>query len=149
MDNDKIVSTLNSLIETCKDGEEGFRTCAENINSPQLKSTLNQHAKECAMGAQELQKLVSTLGGEAETSSSLSGGLHRGWIDVKSAVTGKDEESILNECERGEDMAVESYRDALEQDLPEDIRFVVEKQFHGVIRNHDQVKQMRNSARAR
>jgi len=148
MDKEDIVSTLNDLIETCKDGEKGFRTCAENINSQQLKSTLNQHAQECSTGAKELQSLVRSLGGEAETNSSASGAMHRGWIDIKAAVTGKDDVAVLNECERGEDIALESYRNALDKELPQDIRSVVERQFHGVMRNHNQVKQMRNNARA-
>ena len=149
MDKKEVVSTLNDLIETCKDGEQGFTTCAENIESPQIKSKLSQHARECATGAQELQGIVRSLGGEAETTSSVSGSLHRGWVDIKAAVTGKDETAVLNECERGEDIAVASYRNALDKELPADIRSVVERQFHGVMRNHDQVKQMRNSARAR
>ena len=148
MDKNEVVSTLNDLIETCKDGEQGFRTCAENVESPQVKSKLSQHAQECAIGAQELQGIVRSLGGDVETSSSVSGAMHRGWIDIKSAVTGKDETAVLNECERGEDIAVASYRKALDIGFPPDIRTVVERQFHGVMRNHDQVKQMRNSARA-
>ena len=149
MDKKEIVSTLNDLIETCKDGEQGFKTCAENVDSPQLKSALSQHAQECAIGAQELQGVVRSMGGEAETSSSVSGAMHRGWVDIKSAVTGKDEAAVLDECERGEDVALESYRDALEKDLPPEIRSIVERQFQGVVRNHNEVKQMRNSARAR
>ena len=148
MDKNEVVSTLNDLIETCKDGEQGFRTCAENVESSQVRSKLSQHAQECATGAQELQGIVRSLGGDVETSSSVSGTMHRGWIDIKSAVTGKDETAVLNECERGEDIAVASYRKALDKGLPPDIRTVVERQFHGVMRNHDQVKQMRNSARA-
>ena len=148
MDQKEVVSTLNDLIETCKDGEQGFKTCAENVENPQLKSTLSQHASECATGAQELQGIVKSLGGSAETSSSVSGTMHRGWIDIKAAVTGMDEVAVLNECERGEDIAVSSYRNALNKPLPPEIRSVVERQFHGVMRNHDQVKQMRNAARA-
>lgn len=148
MDKEDVVSTLNDLIETCKDGEKGFQACAENISSQQMKTTLNQRAQECATGAQELQSLVRSMGEEAETSSSMSGSMHRGWIDIKSAIMGKDEAAVLNECERGEDMALESYRNALDKDLPQDVRAIVERQFHGVMRNHDQVKQMRNSARA-
>lgn len=148
MDKKEVVSTLNDLIETCKDGEQGFKTCAENVENPQIKSKLSQHAGECATGAQELQGIVRSLGGEAETTSSVSGSMHRGWVDIKAAITGKDEVAVLNECERGEDIAVASYRNALDKELPSDIRSVVERQFHGVMRNHDQVKQMRNSARA-
>lgn len=149
MDNDKVVSTLNDLIETCKDGEEGFRHCADGVNDPGMKSTLMSRAQGCATAAGELQQLVRAYGGDPETKSSISGTLHRRWVDVKSAVTGKDETSVLNECERGEDVAMRSYQDALKEDLPADVRAVVERQYQGVQRNHDEVKAMRNQARAR
>jgi uncharacterized protein (TIGR02284 family) len=64
-------------------------------------------------------------------------------------ITGRDDEAILNECERGEDVALKSYRKALEKDLPMDVRSVVERQLQGVQRNHDQVKALRDAERAR
>jgi uncharacterized protein (TIGR02284 family) len=64
-------------------------------------------------------------------------------------LTGKSDEAILNECERGEDVALKSYRKALEKDLPVDVRSVVERQLQGVQRNHDQVKVLRDAERAR
>ena len=149
MDKSEVISTLNDLIETCKDGEEGFRTCAEDISNSELKSYFTNRAHRCATAAAELQDIVEEYGGSPETSSSLSGTLHRRWVDIKSAITGKDEESILNECERGEDVAVKSYRKALEKDLPAEVRLVVERQYQGVLRNHDQVKALRDAARAR
>jgi uncharacterized protein (TIGR02284 family) len=147
MDNSDLVSTLNDLIETSKDGEEGFRTCAEDISDAQLKTMFASRSQECAKAALELQEQVRALGGEPEKSSSMSGTLHRRWIDIKSAITGKDDVSILNECERGEDVAVKSYRQALEKDLPASIRTIVQRQFDGVMRNHDQVKALRDQAR--
>jgi uncharacterized protein (TIGR02284 family) len=147
MDTDDIISTLNDLIETCKDGEEGFRTCAEDLSDPQIKSTFTNRAQGCATAARELQELVVSLGGNPEKRSSVSGTLHRRWVDIKSTITGQDDVAILNECERGEDVAVKSYRNALEKDLPPDIRSVVERQFNGVLRNHDQVKALRDQAR--
>ncbi len=86
---------------------------------------------------------VRSYGGDPETSSGLGGALHRRWVDLKSLVTGKDDKSILNECERGEDVAVRSYRTALEKNLPVDVRSVVERQYQGVLQNHDQVKRLR------
>jgi uncharacterized protein (TIGR02284 family) len=74
--------------------------------------------------------------------------LHRRWIDIKSAVMGKDVETVLNECERGEDVAKKSYRRALEKDLPLDIKAVIERQYQGVLQNHDAIKALRDRARA-
>lgn len=147
MDKDNVISTLNDLIETCKDGEQGFRQCAEDISDAQMKTFFTTRAQTCTDAAAELQEMVISLGGDPETRSSTSGTLHRRWVDIKSAVTGKDDETILNECERGEDVALQSYRKALEKDLPPDIRAMVEKQYHGVQKNHDQVKALRDQVR--
>lgn len=148
MDNQETIGVLNDLIETSKDGEKGFRECAEDLKNPQLKTTMVQRAQDCATAAAELQQLVRSLGGDPETSGSMAGDLHRRWVDLKSMVTGKDDEAILNECERGEDVALKSYRKALDKDLPADIRVVVQRQFQGVQRNHDQVKALRDAERA-
>lgn len=147
MDKNEVISTLNDLIETCKDGEEGFRTCAEDISSAELKSYFTNRAHRCATAAAELQDIVEEYGGSPETSSSVAGTLHRRWVDIKSVITGKDDESILNECERGEDVAKRSYENALAKDLPIEVRSVVERQYQGVMQNHDQVKGLRNQAR--
>jgi uncharacterized protein (TIGR02284 family) len=146
--NDELTSTLNDLIETCKDGEEGFKTCAQDIADGQFKQTFLTRAASCAAAAKELQALVVAHGGSPETKSSLSGTLHRRWVDIKSAVMGKDDEAILNECERGEDVAKKSYSRALEKTLPPEVRAVVERQYQGVLQNHDLVKNLRDRARA-
>nr|WP_217346389.1 PA2169 family four-helix-bundle protein [Noviherbaspirillum sp. L7-7A]MBV0880804.1 PA2169 family four-helix-bundle protein [Noviherbaspirillum sp. L7-7A] len=148
MNNDDVISTLNDLIETCKDGEQGFRTCAEDIKDAQMKSFFTTRAQSCAEAAAELQQEVRTLGGNPETSSSIAGALHRRWVDIKGLVTGKDDEAILNECERGEDLAKRSYETALGKSLPANIKVIVERQYNGVLKNHDQVKAMRNQVRA-
>lgn len=147
MDNKDVISTLNDLIETSKDGEKGFRECAEDVKRSDLKTLLLDRAQHCAAAAAELQALVRSLGGDPETGGSLSGDLHRRWVDLKSMITGKDDEAILNECERGEDVAVRAYRKALEKPLPPSVQAVVEKQFQGVQRNHDQVRALRNQVR--
>lgn len=148
MNNDDVISTLNDLIETCKDGEQGFRTCAEDIKDTQMKSFFTTRAQSCAEAAAELQQEVRTLGGNPETSSSIAGALHRRWVDIKGLVTGKDDEAILNECERGEDVAKRSYETALGKSLPANIKTIVERQYNGVLKNHDQVKALRNQVRA-
>jgi uncharacterized protein (TIGR02284 family) len=147
MNTDDIVSTLNDLIETCKDGEEGFRTCAEDVMGLQFKQMFTTRSQRCASAARELQELVRSLGGDPEQHSSLGATLHRRWVDIKSAILGKDNEAVLNECERGEDMALRSYRNALAKELPTPIRLVVERQYEGVVQNHQEVKTLRDQAK--
>src|SRR5215217_5666442 len=102
MENNEVISTLNDLIETCKDGEQGFSTSAEDVSDPELKTILNDRARACAEGARELQDQVRRLGGDPETGGSTSGAVHRGWENVKARITGKDDRGILEEVERGE-----------------------------------------------
>ena len=148
MDKDDTISALNNLIETSRDGEEGFRTSAEHARDVQLKSLFSNRAASCAHAVEELQQGVQAQGGKPTDSSSMSGALHRRWVDFKSAISGQDDVAILNEAERGEDVAVASYKKALSLDLPSDIRSLIERQYQGVLKNHDQVKQLRNQFRA-
>lgn len=145
MDNNDVISVLNNLIKTSKDGEEGFLVSAENASDPELKRIFTERAQRCAVGARELQEQVRRLGGDPSDSGSVSGAVHRAWTDVKGSVTGRDDKAILNEVERGEDVAVESYQKALKEDLPPDIRALVERQYQGVKENHDRVKQLRDT----
>jgi uncharacterized protein (TIGR02284 family) len=66
--------------------------------------------------------------------------MHRGWINLKAAITGKNEEAIMAECERGEEHAAHVYEDALQKDLPLDTRSIVERQYRGVIENLERVR---------
>ncbi len=143
MENDKVISTLNDLIKTCKNGERGFLTSAEDVSDPELKAILNDRARACAEGARELQEQVKRLGGDPENSGSIAGALHRGWENVKARITGKDEKAILEEVERGEAIAVKIYRKALDSDLPPDVRDIVERQFQGVEQNYNLVHKLR------
>jgi uncharacterized protein (TIGR02284 family) len=139
-----VVSVLNDLVETSKDGEKGFRKAAEDAHDSQLKTMFLARAEDCARGARELQDAVQKLGGKPETGGSMSGALHRGWVDVKSAVTDRSDHAILVECEKGEDVAKKRYHDALEKDLPADVRAIVERQYQGVLQNHDRVRELRD-----
>lgn len=152
--NKDVIDVLNDLIEYSKDGEKGFKTSAEDVKNPQLKAFFVQRAGECANAAAQLQSEVRRLGGDPETSTSISGDLHRGWVNLKSMVTGKDEAAVLNEVERGEDHALKAYKDGREKlvklgrTTSDQTYMLVENQLQGVQRNHDQVKALRNAARA-
>jgi uncharacterized protein (TIGR02284 family) len=146
--NDDVISTLNNLIETCKDGQDGFQAAAEGVERSDLKSIFYEYSQQRAQFAGELQTLVRELGGDPENSGSTAAALHRGWINIKSAITGQDDAAILNECERGEDSAKSNYKDALESNLPANVAETIQRQYAAVQEAHDRVKGLRNSANA-
>ena len=148
MDNDKTIGILNELIETCRDGQEGFKEAAENAKSPDLKTFLKEKGLERARCVTELQQQVRALGGDPEETGSTAGVLHRAWINVKGSLTGKDDEAILNEAERGEDSAVKAFEEALKEGLPSHLRTIVEQEYRTVKNAHDRVKQMRDAKSA-
>jgi uncharacterized protein (TIGR02284 family) len=141
-DNDQVISTLNNLIETCKDGENGFRTAAEGVKNSELTTLFNTYAQQRAQFAAELQREVRNLGGEPEDTGSVAATLHRGWINIKSTVTGEDEGAVISECERGENAAVSNYKDALNEILPANIQSIIQRQFTQVKEAHDRIRAM-------
>jgi uncharacterized protein (TIGR02284 family) len=149
MDNRDTLVALNTLIETCKDGEYGFRQCAEHVEAHELRQLLARRADDCQGAAATLQAEVQRLGGSPEAGGSASGALHRGWVAVRALLSTYDDVALLEECERGEDAALARYRAVLRQPLPESVRMLVEHQCDGVQRNHDQVRALRDALRVR
>lgn len=145
---DDVISTLNNLIETCKDGQNGFETAAGGVTNGELKTLFHTYAQQRSQFAGELQDEVRRLGGDPEKEGSVAASLHRGWINMKSVVTGQDESSILSECERGEDAAVSNYSAALDTDLPAHIRAVVERQLTQVKDAHERVRSLEKASGA-
>lgn len=142
------VSTLNNLIETCRDGQEGFKTAAEGVNNAELKELFYSYSQQRASFAGELQDEVRRLGGEPDTTGSVTASLHRGWMDLKAAVTGGDEAAILAECERGEDAAMSNYRAAFNVDLPANCRQIVERHFAEIKEAHNHIRNLDRAAGA-
>jgi len=143
--NNDVISSLNQLIEICKDGQDGFKDAAEGVERSDLKTTFYEFSQQRAEFKGVLQELVRSLGGDPEKSGSISGAIHRGWINIKSAVTGKDEGAILNECERGEDYAKEAYADAAKLNLPANVADIIRQQSQAVLAAHNRIRELRNT----
>src|SRR5437868_12789309 len=145
----KIISTVNSLIETLKDGQHGFKEAAEAVKDPQLKSLFNEYSLQRSRFAGELQNEAIRLGeSKPEDSSSVAGTMHRAWMNLKSAVTSGDDHAILAEGERGEDSAGKEYRDAMgKEELSSLARQIVSHQYTQVQDAHDRIKQLRDTAK--
>ncbi|HEU4697917.1 MAG TPA: PA2169 family four-helix-bundle protein [Gemmatimonadales bacterium] len=144
-DRSDALSTLNNLLETCRDGEQGFRTAADGVDDANLKRLFQSYAQQRAEFVAELQREVQRLGGDPADHGHAAAAAHRGWINIKSAVTGKDDHAVLAEAERGEDYAVKAYRQALDSGLSPELRMIVERQYMQVKEAHDHVRAMRDA----
>ena len=144
--NDKVVSSLKNLIEICHTGHQGYTTAAENIKNGEYAALFRSYSAQRHAFENELKQHVNRLGGEAESTNAsglladAAGALHRGWINIKSAVTGGGIEALLDECERGDEAAVKAYQEALEQPFPQDIAQVVRQQYHSIQEAYTRVK---------
>ena len=141
---DEVISTLEKLIETCRDGQNGYRDAAEHLKNQEVRTWFNQQSLERGQFAGELEAQVQRLGKhDPDRKGSVSGALHRKWFDLKEKVTHSDE-SVLSEVERGEDNAKHNYEDALKVELPADVRSIVERQAQSVFIAHDRAKILRD-----
>jgi uncharacterized protein (TIGR02284 family) len=142
-------TVLNDLIETLKDGQEGFKQAAEGVSDPKLKSLFREYSDQRLRFVTALQTEARKSGEEKpETDSSAAGALHRGWINLKSAVTGGDEHAILAECERGEDSAVAEYKKALDDGLSPSAQELVSRQFVEIKAAHDRIRSLRDATKS-
>ena len=142
MKHSQTIRTLNELIAVSRDGEKGFRVCAQLVRSERLRTLFDDRSRACAQAVQELQFWVRELGGEPSTEGSAMGTLHRGWVDVLATLSRHDDETIIAECERGEGYALEVYRNALDDHLPEPVRRIVLRQFEGVVNNYGRIRRL-------
>ena len=143
-------SVINELIEINNDRVAGFEKVIADINDENvdLKAIFQGYAEQSRKNGQELAALVGSVE-EVETGNSVSGTLHRAWIDVKALFGGSDRESILSEAERGEDAIKKAYKDALSGgELPANAVETVSSQAEGINAAHDEIKALRDLAKA-
>jgi len=142
---DETLDMIDKLIETCRDGQEGYRDAAEHTQTPELKEFFNRQSLERAKFAGELESVAQRLGeSDPDRSPSISSKLHRAWFDLKQKLGGGDV-SVLESVEAGEDNAKKVFQEALRADLPLDVHTIVERQAHYVLAAHDQVRNLRDS----
>ena len=131
------------LVETLKDGQEGFTSAADKIGDserPEWSTTLRRLAQQRATFAQEIVDMGHQYGDDVDESGTAAAALHRGWIALKDAVTGDDAGAVLGAAATGEDHAVSEYEKALEKDLSAGFREVVSRQHQAVVAARDEVK---------
>jgi uncharacterized protein (TIGR02284 family) len=148
MHNDNKIEVLNTLITINNDRIEGYETAAKETEELDLKTLFAQFSYTSQKCKQELSNEVTKLGGTPAEGTLTTGKFFRVWMDVKTALTGKDRKAILNSCEYGEDIAKETYKKVLENDLENlnaEQHSMIKAQHTLLVADHDKVKSLRNA----
>lgn len=147
MNSEKSIEVLNSLIEINNDRIEGYQTASKETEEADLKMLFSKLIQTSQTCKQELISEVHRLGGTSVEGTRITGKFFRVWMDVKAAITGKNRKAILESCEYGEDVAVDTYENALENNLdvlsPEQETMINAQQLL-IKADHDIVKGLRD-----
>lgn len=148
MENNKeTIETLNDLILINNDRIAGYEKAIKEL-SPEdsdLTTLFETMIDESRKARMELGKEVQVLGGEMADGTMTSGKIYRAWMDVKALFTGHDRNTILSNCEAGEDAAQKAYDSALEEkDLPDYLRETIIDQQQALKYSHDEIRSLRN-----
>src|SRR5437667_723420 len=103
VDPKRVVAVLNGVVETCKDGEKGYKNAAADARDPTCRALFTHYSQQRAQFATALQSIIERYGGYPENNGSVVGAIRRGWMDLKSALEGGNDHAVLVGCERGED----------------------------------------------
>ena len=143
------IAALNTLTATLLDSVEGYRDAAQNTESGRFQELFRQMANDRTTCVEDLRAEVRRLGGDAEEDQSTLGSLHQRWLDLKAAITGRDDKAIINEVERGEDYLKGKFEAALkDDDLLGESRSVVERAYQSVREGHDKVSALKHGMEA-
>lgn len=148
MEKEKVVSVLNDLIRMNHDRVVGYEKAIDELKDTDadLKALFHRYITESRQYAHELTQEVTRLGGDPAEGTTNSGKIYRVWMDLKSAITGKDRKTILDNCEFGEDAAQKAYDLALNSDvdLEPSLRDLIVRQKAELKTGHDEVKRLRD-----
>ena len=146
---DTETTTLNTLIATLIDSINGYEDAASNAEGSQFQQMFRERASERQQVVEELRVEVRRLGGNPEDDGSFLGKTHQRFLDLKAAVTGRDNKAVINEVERGEDYLKEKFETALNSDtLSGEGRMIVERAFQSVRQGHDKMSALKHGMEA-
>jgi uncharacterized protein (TIGR02284 family) len=145
MNTSEVILILNGLITTCTNGEETLKRAADNMRNSEFRRLFNILAQQRAQFASELQAEVHRLGGDAPKTGTGAEPSNRVWSNVRSIVVA-DEGSVISECQREEETAVNDYQEALKADLPLDVQYVVKRQYMDIKDAYDRIRILQRAA---
>jgi len=148
MNNERSIDVLNTLIKINNDRIEGYETASDETDDSDLKSLFSQLAQTSYKCKAELVTEVMRLGGTPVEGTKLTGKVFRIWMDIRTALAGKELQTILNLCEYGEDAAIETYERVFEnysEEITPEQRTMLKGQYLWLKADHDKVKALRDN----
>jgi uncharacterized protein (TIGR02284 family) len=140
---------LETLTTTLIDSINGYRDAAQNAEGSQFQELFRRMADDRSRVAEDLRSEIRRLGGNPPDDGSFLGATHQRFLDLKAAITGRDDQAIINEVERGEDYLKEKFETALNSDdLPVESRSVIERAYQSVREGHDRVRDLKHGLEA-
>jgi uncharacterized protein (TIGR02284 family) len=147
MNTENMITTLNKLVQTARDGVEGYRQALNDVDNDMFEPIFRDYMQQRERFIGELTQKINDLNGTVDDSPSWLGTLHRGWLDIKSAFTDGGEEAVLDECERGEQVAIDNYNEALNNETwPEEVSSLIRNQMEEIRSALDRVRTLRQAA---
>ena len=110
---EKMTSKLNELLEKNYDAEKGYKKAAENVENTKLKQFFNEQAQKRYDFGHELKTEIKNYGETPDKGGSATGAMHRTWMDIETAFSSNNEETILEEVQKGEKAAIEEYNEVI------------------------------------
>ncbi len=146
--NEKTSSAVNDLLVINNDRYEGYQKAADQIKDPSLKELFNKLSVQSLQFKNELETHVIHTDHTITDETTSSGKLYRIWMDIKAALSGHDTKAILSSCERGEDAALDTYNDVIENkadEITSDALMTIQRQRSTLKEAHDMIKGLRDS----
>jgi uncharacterized protein (TIGR02284 family) len=128
-------NALTYLYKYAEAEEKGYAVVASNVRNRALKILYRAYAQQPLKFKEEIFVEIQRLGGRTRPRSNILGILHRGRIDIFTALTIGDESVenlLLKEILLGQSAAIRAYEKTLQADLPPETRNIVERQLHEV-----------------
>ncbi|MFD0798378.1 PA2169 family four-helix-bundle protein [Maribacter chungangensis] len=134
---------LNDILEKTYDAEKGYEKAAENTDNVNLKNFFTRKKQQRYDFGHELKTEIKQFGEEVDKGGSVTGAMHRAWMDTKAFFSGDNAEAMLEESIRGEKAAVEEYQDVLKDTaLPASTATLLSQQMNKINTDLNQIKRL-------
>ncbi|HEV7350511.1 PA2169 family four-helix-bundle protein [Telluribacter sp.] len=146
---EKIHNSLQSLVKLHIDRINGYEHAKDDTDDQDLIVLFDHYVSQSSKFKSELNSQLINYKGEVPDDSTFTGKLHKTWMDLKSALTNKDREAVLNECESGDNALKEGYEEVLNNEnliLPMELRNVIQEQYAEILTAYDRIRVLRKAA---